>query len=115
MSLAYESDTIAAIATPEGEGGISVIRVSGDAAIDVASRGFRGSTPVDKMSSHTAHYGRFVDEHGHTIDNVLALVFRKPNSFTGEDTVRHELVQKIIEAYDQLGPRKPESLQNEHS
>jgi tRNA modification GTPase len=111
VSLAYESDTIAAIATPEGEGGISVIRVSGDAAIDVAGRGFRGSTPVDKMSSHTAHYGRFVDEHGHTIDNVLALVFRKPNSFTGEDTVElschggRYLTKRILEATLRFGAR----------
>jgi len=111
VSLAYESDTIAAIATPEGEGGISVIRVSGDGAIVIAGRGFRGTAAVDKMSSHTAHYGRFVDEEGKTIDNVVALVFRRPNSYTGEDTVElschggRYLTKKILEATLRFGAR----------
>jgi tRNA modification GTPase len=111
MSLAYESDTIAAIATPEGEGGISVIRISGDEAINIAARGFRGSITVDKMSSHTAHYGRLVDEQEKTIDNVVALVFRRPNSYTGEDTVElschggRYLTKRILEATLQFGAR----------
>jgi tRNA modification GTPase len=109
--LAYESDTIAAIATPEGEGGISVIRISGDGAIAVASHGFRGAIDVDKMSSHTAHYGRFVDEHEKSIDNVIALVFRRPNSYTGEDTVElschggRYLTKKILESVLRYGAR----------
>jgi tRNA modification GTPase len=111
VSLAYESDTIAAIATPEGEGGISVIRISGDGATSIAAQGFRGATTVDKMSSHTAHYGRFVDEHDKTIDNVVVLVFRRPNSYTGEDTVEvnchggRYLTKKILEATLRLGAR----------
>jgi tRNA modification GTPase len=109
--LAYESDTIAAIATPEGEGGISVIRISGDGAIGVATHGFRGAINVDKMSSHTAHYGRFVDERESSIDNVVALVFRRPNSYTGEDTVElschggRYLTKRILEAVLRYGAR----------
>ena len=111
MLLAYESDTIAAIATPEGEGGISVIRISGEDAFGIADRGFRGGVTLDKMSSHTAHYGRFADEHGKTIDNVVALIFRKPNSYTGEDTVElschggRYLTKKILEATYGFGAR----------
>jgi tRNA modification GTPase len=111
VSLAYESDTIAAIATPEGEGGISVIRISGDDATSIAAHGFRSTTTIDKMSSHTAHYGRFVDEHGKTIDNVVVLVFRRPNSYTGEDTVEischggRYLSKRILEAVIRLGAR----------
>jgi tRNA modification GTPase len=111
VTLAHESDTIAAIATPEGEGGISVIRISGDGAMSIAARGFRGATTVDKMSSHTAHYGRFVDEQGKTIDNVVVLVFRRPNSYTGENTVEinchggRYLTKRILEATLRLGAR----------
>jgi tRNA modification GTPase len=111
MSLTHEGDTIAAIATPEGEGGISVIRISGDGATGVVAQGFRGATPVDKMSSRTAHYGRFVDEQGRTIDNVVALVFRKPNSYTGEDTVElschggRYLTKRILETTLRFGAR----------
>lgn len=111
MSLAHESDTIAAIATPEGEGGISVIRISGERATSIAGRGFRGTVTVDKMSSHTAHYGRFVDEQGEVIDNVIALVFRSPNSYTGEDTVElschggRYLTKRILEASIRFGAR----------
>lgn len=111
LSLAYESDTIAAIATPEGEGGISVIRISGDDALDVVARGFRGATTIDKMSSHTAHYGRFLDEHGKTTDNVIVLVFKRPNSYTGEDTIElschggRYLTKRILESILRFGAR----------
>jgi tRNA modification GTPase len=111
VSLVHESDTIAAIATPEGEGGISVIRISGDGARSIAARGFRGATTIDKMSSHTAHYGRFVDEQGKAIDNVVALVFMRPNSYTGEDTVElschggRYLTKRILEATLRMGAR----------
>lgn len=87
MLLAHESDTIAAIATPIGEGGISVIRLSGPEAIPLAAKGFRGKAALGDAASHTAHYGNFVDESGEVIDDVVALVFRAPHSYTGEDVV----------------------------
>jgi tRNA modification GTPase len=111
VPLANESDTIAAIATPEGEGGISVIRVSGDEAFEIAGKAFRGSVAVDKMSSHTAHYGRFVDERGSIIDDVVLLVFRRPNSYTGEDTVEischggRYVTRRILETNLRYGAR----------
>ncbi len=83
-------DTIAAIATPLGEGGLAVLRVSGPCAFVIVDACFRPSgTRHQKPSlaaSHTVHYGHVL--HGdRIIDDVLATVFRAPRSFTGEDTV----------------------------
>lgn len=77
--------TIAAIATPLGEGGIAVIRVSGPEAVGISATVFRGKD-LNTVPSHTAHFGRIVkgDE---VIDEVVATVFRGPRSYTGEDTV----------------------------
>jgi tRNA modification GTPase len=80
-------NTIAAIATPIGEGGISVIRVSGDSAITKVATRFKGKQSLLIAKSHTVHFGRIVDEKKNTIDNVLCTIFRAPKSFTGEDTV----------------------------
>jgi tRNA modification GTPase len=81
-------DTIAAISTPLGEGGIAVIRVSGDDAIAVADRVFKGKRPLNKAATHTVHYGFIVDPAtGERIDEVLVTVMRAPRSFTMEDVV----------------------------
>jgi tRNA modification GTPase len=84
------SDTIAAIATPLGEGGLAVLRVSGPQALAVADKVF---VPVGKTSlkpsvaaSHTIHYGR-VERDGRFVDEVLVAVLRAPRTFTREDTV----------------------------
>jgi tRNA modification GTPase len=77
--------TVAAIATPPGVGGIAVVRISGNEAISVAQKIFSG--PVTSYKSHTVHYGRICDLAGKKIDEVLLLVMRGPRSFTGEDTV----------------------------
>lgn len=83
-------DTIAAIATPLGEGGLAVIRISGVRALAVADRAF---TPVGKNSrkpseadSHTIHYGK-VMRGGQQVDEVLCAVMRAPRTFTREDVV----------------------------
>lgn len=78
-------EAIAAIATPLGEGGVAIIRISGKEAFAVAARVFSG--PVHSYQSHTAHYGHLCDESNNKVDNVLVLVFRAPRSYTGEDTV----------------------------
>jgi tRNA modification GTPase len=80
-----KGETIAAIATPLGEGGIAVIRISGDNALDVASSIFSG--PVKTYKTHTAHFGKIVDQAGNLVDEALILVMRNPRSYTGEDTV----------------------------
>lgn len=78
-------ETIAAIATPPGEGGVAMIRISGNNAIKVASKIFSG--PVSTYKSHTAHYGQIFNAEGHVVDNVLLLVMLGKRSYTGEDTV----------------------------
>lgn len=83
-------DTIAAIATPLGEGGLSVIRLSGRNSIAVASECFRpvgeSSREPNDASTHTLHYG-YVTQAGRDIDEVLLAVLRAPRTFTREDTV----------------------------
>jgi tRNA modification GTPase len=79
--------TIAAIATPIGEGAISVIRVSGESAINKVTSRFKGKQNLVKAKSHTAHFGRIVNSKNETIDEVICTIFRAPKSFTGEDTV----------------------------
>lgn len=83
-------DTIAAIATPIGEGGLAVIRISGAQALAVADRFFlpagRGSSKPSAAASHTIHFGH-VQRNGRTIDEVLLAVMRAPRTFTREDVV----------------------------
>ncbi|MCX6896639.1 MAG: tRNA uridine-5-carboxymethylaminomethyl(34) synthesis GTPase MnmE [Verrucomicrobia bacterium] len=86
----FLDDTIAAIATPLGEGGLAVIRLSGANALAVADKSF---SPVGKSSlkpsaapTHTIQYGKIVRD-GRDVDEVLVAVMRAPRTFTREDTV----------------------------
>ena len=81
-----ESDTIAAIATARGRAALAVVRTSGPEAVDVVDRCFRGAE-LTEVESHTAHVGFLGDEEGDDIDQVVATVFRAPNSATGENIV----------------------------
>lgn len=102
-------ETIAAIATPPGEGGIAIIRISGNRAIEVASRIFSG--PVQNYLTHTAHLGFIKDLAGSRIDEGLCLVMRAPRSYTGEDIVELQChggmvaSKKVLEAVLQAGAR----------
>lgn len=78
-----DHDTIAAPATAAG-GALAVIRVSGDDALPVCDRIFRGRQPLAAADGYTVHYGRIADGE-RTIDDVLTTVFRAPHSYTGED------------------------------
>ena len=86
----FPEDTIAAIATPLGEGGLALIRLSGPQALAVADKSF---VPVGKSSfkpsqapTHTIHYGKIARQ-GRTVDEVLLSVMRQPRTFTREDIV----------------------------
>ncbi|MGE5313592.1 MAG: tRNA uridine-5-carboxymethylaminomethyl(34) synthesis GTPase MnmE [Acidobacteriota bacterium] len=90
------SDTIAAIATPQGEGGIAVVRVSGPRAFAITDINFSGRALLASAKSHTMHYGHFLAGGAHmagqggerpVLDTVVAMVYRAPHSYTGEDTV----------------------------
>src|SRR5689334_9928700 len=83
-------DTIAAIATPLGEGGLAVIRISGPQALAAADKSFvpagQHSSKPSKAQTHTIHFGHIVRE-GRTVDEVLLSVMRSPRTFTREDVV----------------------------
>lgn len=80
------SNTICAISTPYGSGGIAVVRVSGEQSIAIVGSLFRGRTNLREAKANTAHYGEIICG-GEVLDEVVATVFRAPHSFTGEDTV----------------------------
>ncbi len=79
-------DTICAIATSPGMGGIAVIRVSGKDAFPIVAKCWKG-TELESAKSHTAHYGRIIDTDGSILDEVVMTVFKAPHSFTGENVV----------------------------
>lgn len=105
-----ETDTICAISTPPGCGGIAVVRVSGPAALAVVGKIWQGKD-LDDVASHTAHLGNIVDEKGEALDRGVATVFRAPRSFTGEDVVElavhgsRYIQRRLLEALVQAGAR----------
>ena len=81
------NDTICAVSTPAGCGGIAVVRVSGPQAIEIVDGVWRGRA-LGTTPGHTARFGRIVDDRdGSTLDEGVATIFRAPASFTGEDVV----------------------------
>jgi tRNA modification GTPase len=85
----YQEDTIAAVATPPGEGGVAIVRVSGPNAERIATALFRRNSGRNSpLKSHTLYNGRIVEpETNDNFDEVLLVVMRKPRSYTGEDVV----------------------------
>lgn len=84
--MVLDTDTIAALATPPGRGGVGIIRVSGPAAGAIAE-----SLTEQNLEPRFAHYGNFyqsvIDQEKSVIDTGIAIFFKKPNSFTGEDVL----------------------------
>lgn len=88
MNRLNMDETIAAIATPIGEGGIAVIRVSGDNALEVIQKCFKPARDNFKdFESHRVYYGNIIDDSGRTLDQVLVTFFQAPQSYTGENTI----------------------------
>lgn len=81
-----EKETIAAISTGMTSSGIGIVRISGDDALNVAERVFKGRDSINDAESHTIHYGHITDGR-ETIDEALVMVMREPRTFTGENTV----------------------------
>lgn len=108
--------TIAAIATGSAQGGIGVIRLSGCDAVETAARIFKSAdgTPLTEVGGYRAKFGR-IESGGRMIDEAVALVFRAPKSYTGEDVVELSVhgglfvVQKTLEAALEAGaaPAEP--------
>jgi tRNA modification GTPase len=113
--LVQSRDTIAAIATPIGIGGISVIRISGPESFSITDSVFRGTGSISTSISHSIHYGTLIDPVSReTIDTILVSVFRNPNSYTGENVIEisshggYFVSQKILSVLYRSGARPAE-------
>ena len=82
-----KKETIAAISTPLGKGGVGIIRISGDSSFDIAERIFSGKKSVYNMDTHKVSYGKILGEDNEVLDEVLLLKMKSPNTFTGEDVI----------------------------
>ena len=112
-----EFDTICAIATALGEGGIAIIRISGDKALEIASKIFKSKNGIDirEMKTYTMRYGNIIDfKTGELIDEVIVSYMKGPRSFTAEDTVEINChggvtsTNKVLEAVIKAGARLAE-------
>ena len=124
MAEIKEMNTICAISTPYGSGGIAVVRVSGDTAIPIVDSLFHGRKSLMEAAAYTVHYGEIrkptptpslkgrENNQQEILDQVLVSVFRAPHSFTGEDVVeiachgsiyiQQTLLQWLVDAGCQL-------------
>ena len=95
------TDTVAAVSTALGEGGIGIVRISGSEAFPTADRVL--NRPVSGEPTHTIHYRRVLKD-GKVLDEALVSVMKGPRTYTGEDTVEINchggplVVQQILEA-----------------
>lgn len=102
-------ETIAAISTPPGEGGIAIVRISGREAVAIGKRLFSG--PVERYASHTAHFGTITDIHGQKLDVGILLLFLHGRSYTGEETIELQchggnvMAQRVLAAALAAGAR----------
>lgn len=112
-----EFDTICGIATPIGEGGISIIRISGNNSLSIASKVFRGINNFDikNMKSYTMKYGHIVSlTTGDVIDEVILSYMKGPKSFTAEDVIEINChggvvsTNKVLEEIIKAGARLSE-------
>lgn len=108
-------DTIAAIATPPGIGGIGIIRVSGPKATDIARLLFKSSKGDDAYRSHHLYHGDIISpETGSVIDEVLIALMMKPHSYTGEDVLEinchggYVILQSVLSEVVKAGGRLAE-------
>ena len=103
-----ESSTICALSTPRGKGGIAVIRVSGDNALEITEKIIKSNKKITEAEGYTIVYGKAFSKEKE-IDEVLVSIFRAPNSFTGENVCEISChgspvsVERIIDALIESG------------
>ncbi|MDZ4745948.1 MAG: tRNA uridine-5-carboxymethylaminomethyl(34) synthesis GTPase MnmE [bacterium] len=111
--MPIQHDTICAVATPPGTAGLAVIRVSGAHAIAMCNELFRSKAPLTEAKDHTIHYGWWSTATVR-IDAVTVMIYRSPNSYTGEDVIEigchggHHVIQQILESLLQQNARLAE-------
>ena len=110
--MVFSSDTICALATPNGSGAIGIIRISGAKAIEITEQFF--SKKLANQASHTIHFGTFRDTNQSIVDEVLVSIFKEGKSFTGEESVEISchgssyILQQILALLTQAGCRLAE-------
>ncbi len=112
----YKEDTIAAIATAPGAGGIGIIRLSGPKAMEIADTVFASPNgkKIANLPTYTAAFGRIVDQKGELIDEAIALLMRGPKSYTCEDVVElqchggPQALRSVLRAVYEAGARPAE-------
>lgn len=103
-------DSVAAIATPPGKGAVGIVRLSGNEALEIAAKVWRGKDPRG-MGGGQFTYGEIVDARGEILDEALLLVFRKPRSYTGQDSVEFQthgspaVLRQVLQALLEAGAR----------
>lgn len=110
-----KTDTIAAISTPLGEGGIGIVRLSGNKALKIADKLFKGKDGIlpSKLPSYTIHYGHII-RNKEILDEVILSIMRKPKSYTREDVVEINChggilpLRKVLDAALECGARLAE-------
>lgn len=115
--MGMDFDTIAAISTPPGEGGIGIVRISGDEAIEIADKLYSmGKKSLADQDTHTIHYGKVVNpKTGDIVDEVMVSVMRAPKTYTREDVVEINshggilVVNKVLQVVLNNGARLAES------
>ncbi len=112
MEQKADTDTIAAIATPIGQGGIGIIRISGPESLEILKRLFRPKRPVEQFKSHRLYLGHIFDPGtGMCLDEVLATYMKAPRTYTKEDVVEvnshsgYFILSKILELVLESGAR----------
>ncbi len=109
-------DTIAAIATAQGQGGIGVIRVSGKDSIDIVDKIFKSVSgkKLKDTQGYNARFGKIYDEKNEEIDEVIVLLYRAPHSYTGENVVEISchgglyITKRILRLVFDMGARPAE-------
>jgi tRNA modification GTPase len=108
--MPFETDIIAAIATPQGIGAIGVIRLSGAKSVELGDKVFKGKKKISTSKGYTILFGKFMDGN-EVLDEVLVSVFKDPHSYTGEDSVEFSfhgspfILQRALEILIENGAR----------
>jgi tRNA modification GTPase len=102
-------DTIVAPATPPGEGGVAIIRLSGPRSTEFLAAVYRGKVSVAVMESHRLYHGHLYNQENVRVDEVLAVVMRAPRSYTGEDVVEvhchggTQILRNVLDLFLDIG------------
>ena len=109
-------DTIAAISTPRGEGGIGIVRISGDEAISILNKLFKAKSgkKAEDLRNYSINYGQLYDEAGNAVDEALVSIMKGPKTYTTEDIVEinchggYLITEKVLELVLRFGARHAE-------